>query len=106
MSKKIDRLKVTPSCNHTELPKEGKKGFRKQFILAIQGEESTRIDLGFVNDGEQFMEIGDYQISPESISVGEVSRLNKKNGQVYTNPGFVVRPVFVKLNADQLKKAA
>ena len=106
MSKKIDRIKVTPSCNHTEPPNGVHKGFRKQYVLVQQGEESTKVDLGFVNDKEPFLEIGDYMMGGESIALGPVSRLNKKDGKIYTTTGFVVRPVLIKLQADQLKKAA
>lgn len=105
MSAAITRIYVTQSCSQVEPPKNGKKGYRKQHVMVQTGEEVTKVETGFVRDGENFLEIGDYRLGPDCITLGGIERTY--NGRTFLNQGFVVdASKLIKLKPEEIRKAA
>lgn len=86
MDRKPLRFVVTADCIKAG-PKKGGGQWRQQGILVHQGEEVRRIGW-FLKDDDKPMDHGEYRLAPDAVFVGEVTRVDRKTGEIKSELGL------------------
>jgi hypothetical protein len=78
----------------TETRKTGptKKGgvWRQQGMLAHQANGEVTLLTWFLRDNEQHLEAGEYELTPNALRPMEMSRVDKRTGQIRSETGLGV----------------